>query len=68
MRLIKMLGLAAAAAVAAMALVGASSASAANTQLCNSHTALTCSSGASTVSANNTGQGVWTLLTDLVER
>ena len=66
MRLIKMLGLAAAAAVAAMALVGASSASAANTQLCNSHTALTCGAGqgATKIAVENIGVG--TLLTDLV--
>jgi hypothetical protein len=52
MRLIKMLGLAAVAAMAAMAFVGATSASAANTQLCNSHEALTCGEGqaAATVS------------------
>ena len=66
MRLIKMLGLAAAAAVAAMALVGASSASAANTVLCATHTALTCSLGRTSVSVSNIGQGVGTLLSDLV--
>jgi hypothetical protein len=42
MRLIKMFGLAAVAAVTAMAFVGATSASAADTQLCASHTTLTC--------------------------
>jgi hypothetical protein len=49
MRLIKMLGLAAVAAMATMAFVGATSASAADTQLCNTHdstTALTCDSAA----------------------
>jgi len=45
-----MFGLAAVAAVAAMALVGATSASAATTtQLCNTHTGLTCGSGATSV-------------------
>ncbi len=63
MRLIKMLGLAAVAAVAAMAFVGATSASA---TICNTHTALTCGSAAISVSMNNSGQGVGTLLTDLV--
>ena len=61
-----MFGLAAVAAVAAMAFVGATSASAANTQLCTAHTALTCSSGATTVTMNNSGQGVGTLLSELV--
>ncbi len=61
-----MFGLAAVAAVAAMAFVGATSASAANTQLCNTHTALTCGSAATSVAMNNSGQGVGTLLTDLV--
>ncbi len=66
MRLIRMFGLAAVAAVAAMAFVGATSASAANTRLCNTHTALTCGSAATSVAMNNSGQGVGTLLTDLV--
>ncbi len=66
MRLIKTFGLAAVAAVAAMAFVGATSASAANTQLCNSHSALTCGSAATGWSMTNSGQGVGTLLTDLV--
>ncbi len=64
MRLTRTLGLAAVAAVAAMAFVGVTSASAANTQLCNTHTALTCGSAATSVSMTNTGQGVGTLLTD----
>ena len=45
MRLIKMLGIAALAAVAAMAFLGATSASATNTQLCKTHTGLTCGAG-----------------------
>ena len=62
MRLIKMLGLAAAAAVAAMALVGASSASAANTLLCNTHTALTCSEANKATSVSMDSEGVGVLL------
>ncbi len=49
MRLIKMFGLASVAAVAAMAFVGATSASALNTQLCTTHTSLTCGSAATSV-------------------
>ncbi|HEX5375629.1 MAG TPA: hypothetical protein VFW48_05680 [Solirubrobacterales bacterium] len=45
MRLIKMFGLAALAAVATMAFVGATSASAISTQLCTTHTGLTCGAG-----------------------
>ncbi|HEX6752254.1 MAG TPA: hypothetical protein VF093_01515 [Solirubrobacterales bacterium] len=45
MRLIKMFGLAALAAVAAMAFVGAAPVSATSTQVCNSHTGLTCGAG-----------------------
>ncbi|HEY5708798.1 MAG TPA: hypothetical protein VIS51_05345 [Solirubrobacterales bacterium] len=45
MRLIKTFGLAALAAVAAMAFVGATSASATSTQVCTSHTGLTCGAG-----------------------
>jgi hypothetical protein len=45
MKPIKMLGLAAVAAMAAMVFVGATSASAAWTQLCNSHAFLTCGKG-----------------------
>ncbi len=64
-----MFGLAAVAAVAAMAFIGATSASALNTQLCNSHTALTCAAGqgSTTVSMNNAHDGVGTLLSDLVD-
>jgi hypothetical protein len=51
-----MLGLAAVAAMAAMAFVGATSASAASTQLCNSHSALTCSSGATSVAQTGSGE------------
>jgi hypothetical protein len=58
MRLIKTLGLAAVAAMAAMAFVGVSSTSAANTQLCNSHVALTCSSAATSVGMADTNYGV----------
>jgi hypothetical protein len=67
MRFIKTLGLAAVAAVAAMAFIGATSASALNTQLCNSHGALTCGSAATSVSMNNAHDGVGTLLSDLVD-
>jgi hypothetical protein len=66
MRLIEMFGLAAVAAVAAMAFIGATSASALNTQLCTSHSNLTCSSGASSVSMNNEHDGVFTLLNNLI--
>ncbi len=64
-----MFGLAAVAAVAAMAFVGATSASAISTQLCNSHTALTCGAGqgSTTISMNNAHDGVGFLLTDLVD-
>ena len=55
MRLIKMLGLGAVAALAAMAFVGATSASATSTQLCTSHSALTCGSAATTLSSQNDG-------------
>jgi hypothetical protein len=55
MRPIKMLGLAAIAAVAAMAFVGVTSASAANTQLCATHTGLTCSSPANSLHLVNEG-------------
>ena len=48
MRLIKMFGLAVFAAVAATAFAGATSASATSTQVCTSHTGLTCGSGAAT--------------------
>jgi hypothetical protein len=58
MRLIKMLGLAAVAAMAAMAFVGATSASAASTQLCNSHSALTCGEGQAATSVSVVGVGV----------
>ncbi len=67
MRLIKTFGLAAIAAVAAMAFVGATSALAANTQLCTSHTALTCGAAATGVSMTNSGLGSGVLLTDLVD-
>jgi hypothetical protein len=63
MRLIKMIGLAAVTAMAAMAFVGPTSASAANTQLCNSHGALTCGSAATTVGMLGTGR----LLNSLVD-
>jgi hypothetical protein len=55
MRLTKTFGLAAVAAMATMAFVGATSASAANTQLCKSHSTLTCGAGegATTVSMVN---------------
>ena len=66
MRLTRTLGLAAVTAVAAMALVGATSASALNTELCKSHSALICSEAATSVSMNNSGQGVGTLLSTLV--
>ncbi len=68
MRFIKTFGLAAVAAMAAMAFVGAASASAAVTELCVSHKALGCLlERALSVSMNNSGQGVGTLLTDLVD-
>lgn len=56
MRLIKRLCLAAVTALAAMAFVGATSASAnTNTQLCKTHTALTCSNAASILGMTNVG-------------
>ncbi len=64
MRLVKMLGLAAIAAVVAMAFVGATSASATN--LCNSHSAVTCEEGQEASSVSMVNEGVGTLLTDLV--
>jgi hypothetical protein len=69
MRLIKMFGLAAVAAVAAMAFIGATSASALNTQLCNSHAALTCAfgQGSTSVTMNNAHDGVISVLSDLVD-
>jgi hypothetical protein len=65
MRLIKMFGLAAVATVTAMAIVGATSASAANTQLCNTHTALTCGSPATRISLEDVTTSI--LLNDLVD-
>ena len=57
MRLMKMLGLTAVVAMAAMAFIGATSASAfKNTQLCTSHTALTCSSAATSTSWTGSGR------------
>ena len=53
MRLVKMLGLAAVAAMAATAFVGATPASATSTQLCNSHTSLTCSNAATSLNSQN---------------
>ena len=61
-----MLGLAAVAAMAAMAFVGATSASAnGETQLCNSHSALTCGSAATTISMTDVNTG--RLLSSLVD-
>ena len=65
MRLIKMLSLAAIAAMTATAFVGATPASATSTQLCNSHSALTCGSAATSVNVVNSGTGH--LLSSLVD-
>ncbi len=62
MRLIKMFGLGAVAAVAAMAFVGATSASALNTQLCTTHTSLTCGSAATSVHWVLAPGTIWKLL------
>ena len=67
MRFVKTSGLVAIAILAAMAFGGPSSASATNTQLCKTHTSLTCASGVTSASLVPYPGTTWKLLNSIVD-